>query len=670
MIQSRNPVFQAERTYLRQFRLLRWKYWPYHLLFVLGLFSALLPFWFYITIDYTRLLAALTISIFSVHFIISLRTLVIAARSITHNWEATIASGADAQQIVRGKWWATVHYVWRWHLFAALLKIGLGLAVAQHVYDGAYHDIYSDLFALLDYPNLGFIHESDVQPALYQFAIVLVVALILGLLQALLLPALGMLCGLIARRHVAPAFIAITVYLLLQGFVFALAVDCNQSTYYAKMYNTANYLSTSYRLLKVSGALTIGDGGTLVLADLLRPIQHHIHLLRCSGSVALGILLHLVGLLLFLWAARILAVRMGAPAPVPVIPRLKACFVRWTHTPIIRFQMQLFRQNQREHPWLRIGLLALLVLALAVAWIPRWQLIDCTRGGTLRIIIGAAYAAHFVVVLQTLFFAIHTLHRENQAESWDVLVLTGISARQLVFGKWWAVLRITWPYHAFTAIIKLGLVWGLVQYLYSLDITPPYTSTERFFAYISGHFASAGNCNYPYRGPVTYLLDQSYLRSFRIGAILIGFSFLEAALSAAIGILSAVTIRKHTLFRLGTALFLRLTPILLAFVFLYSYTTLKAPPSYNGYAQYWADTKNRHTNDLIDTLQVAASTQMDGGIAALNLTNTYSYARNRQYAALFLGALSYVALIVGALWAAERITIRRGMLAHRHSHPQ
>lgn len=64
-----------------------------------------------------------------IHFRTQLRTLAFAANSISREkrggtWDILLLTPVNAHQIVRGKWWATMHHVWRSYLLLALLRAG------------------------------------------------------------------------------------------------------------------------------------------------------------------------------------------------------------------------------------------------------------------------------------------------------------------------------------------------------------------------------------------------------------------------------------------------------------------------------------------------------------------------------------------------------------------
>ena len=65
-------------------------------------------------------------------------------------------------------------------------------------------------------------------------------------------------------------------------------------------------------------------------------------------------------------------------------------------------------------------------------------------------------ALYVVVTLVTLALAASSISREQAAHTWDHLLLTNMTARQIVQGKWWATLRALWGDHLMVLISAPG----------------------------------------------------------------------------------------------------------------------------------------------------------------------------------------------------------------------
>lgn len=84
-------------------------------------------------------------------------------------------------------------------------------------------------------------------------------------------------------------------------------------------------------------------------------------------------------------------------------------------------------------------------------------------------------ALYIVVTLVTLALAASSIRREQRAGTWDSLLLTNMSARQIVQGKWWATLRALWGDHVLVLVLRLGFV----AYLHLLSANPAVSQPVR-----------------------------------------------------------------------------------------------------------------------------------------------------------------------------------------------
>jgi hypothetical protein len=72
-------------------------------------------------------------------------------------------------------------------------------------------------------------------------------------------------------------------------------------------------------------------------------------------------------------------------------------------------------------------------------------------------------ALYMVVILVALALASNSITREKASNTWDMLLLTDVTARQIIRGKWWASLRALWGDHSMLLLLRLGLVGWLVS---------------------------------------------------------------------------------------------------------------------------------------------------------------------------------------------------------------
>jgi hypothetical protein len=98
---------------------------------------------------------------------------------------------------------------------------------------------------------------------------------------------------------------------------------------------------------------------------------------------------------------------------------------------------------------------------------------------------------HFRTQLRTLAFASNTISREKRGGTWDILLLTPISAHQIVRGKWWATVRHVWREYLLLALLRAGsILWVTLEagrYIiysyptYRIEIRPHYYEPHPLF---------------------------------------------------------------------------------------------------------------------------------------------------------------------------------------------
>ncbi len=128
-------------------------------------------------------------------------------------------------------------------------------------------------------------------------------------------------------------------------------------------------------------------------------------------------------------------------------------------------------------------------------------------------------AMYAVVTLVTLGLSSSSIRREKDHHTWDNLRLTDVGAGRIVLGKWWASLKALNGDHGMVTVIRVGFV---AFYLGSL--APMIDTLE--------------NLTSP---NVTFVRSADYLAYFPLLLVLtLIYSFLDAGLTAALGILAAV----------------------------------------------------------------------------------------------------------------------------------
>ncbi|MBZ0299177.1 MAG: hypothetical protein K8J31_05535, partial [Anaerolineae bacterium] len=137
----------------------------------------------------------------------------------------------------------------------------------------------------------------------------------------------------------------------------------------------------------------------------------------------------------------------------------------------LRHQRHIIRTSRSGWFWIVLAMLmvvpalltAVVIVAAAFLGIdleavftpPPWNTLAEVGVSSLMIV---HFALYIVVTLVTLALAGSSISREQESRTWESLLLTEMSARQIVQGKWWATLRALWGDHLMVLIVRLGFV--------------------------------------------------------------------------------------------------------------------------------------------------------------------------------------------------------------------
>lgn len=144
-------------------------------------------------------------------------------------------------------------------------------------------------------------------------------------------------------------------------------------------------------------------------------------------------------------------------------------FLRTLNTnPVAQSELAYLRAHTRGllH-WRYASLHLLFIMATFAALMPLWLYINIGYTRLLASIGVLVFAVQLVVCLRTALIAAHTLSREFPPVRWSALASSEYNARQIVLGKWWAAVRVTWRPHLFLAVLRAGLALGIAQHEYS-----------------------------------------------------------------------------------------------------------------------------------------------------------------------------------------------------------
>ncbi|MBA3869758.1 MAG: hypothetical protein H0X30_11480 [Anaerolineae bacterium] len=112
---------------------------------------------------------------------------------------------------------------------------------------------------------------------------------------------------------------------------------------------------------------------------------------------------------------------------------------------------------------------------------------------------------HFYLMFQTLSITARSISREKEEQTWDLVVLTGINARQIVRSKWWATLQHQFPAYSLLALLHVGMIaavvinpltWASSRLLqnYQIEIKLPHPVTLLYVALMAFGFAVVNLC--------------------------------------------------------------------------------------------------------------------------------------------------------------------------------
>jgi len=76
-----------------------------------------------------------------------------------------------------------------------------------------------------------------------------------------------------------------------------------------------------------------------------------------------------------------------------------------------------------------------------------------------------AILMHFGLLTRTTILSSNSISRERQQQSWELLILTGVDAKDIVLGKWVATIRSLWPAFLRLGILRACMIVFLGSYL-------------------------------------------------------------------------------------------------------------------------------------------------------------------------------------------------------------
>lgn len=254
------------------------------------------------------------------------------------------------------------------------------------------------------------------------------------------------------------------------------------------------------------------------------------------------------------------------------------------------------------------------------------------------VLVPATTMIHVLLLYRTNAVAVNAIAREKSDNAWEMLILTGVNARQIVLGKWWATVRYVLRDYWLLAGLRVGLViWlglGITRTGYLLPPPLPFEVGRHQFD----------------PNPVAILLSTASILLLTIASpfVTASFGLLSGLLSWRIGVFLGLGLRSIGIIFIGIGFM----------IISGQYISQYAPNSYD--TQYWG-TPEWITGSAIG---IAGSGIITNGLTLSSLMVQDDFAQHGFFVFGFYGAIlvlfTYVVLIWIVLQLAERVAIKQG----------
>lgn len=249
---------------------------------------------------------------------------------------------------------------------------------------------------------------------------------------------------------------------------------------------------------------------------------------------------------------------------------------------------------------------------------------------------------HFYLMFQTIALTANSITREKEAQTWELVVLTGINARQIVRGKWWATVQ-----RQFSRYLLLGVMRAGATAAVGISVTAS-------FYYASN--TNNGTLQLPHAVTVLISVVLSIL-----------FTIANLGFSAACGVMGSAVSKRSSL------------AILRGFVLQIVITVVPALFLSVIFLPYLSTAQPTFINSAIQAIIWGMASVVDNGFNLLSFPLYVSYKSYaiRPHAAVLpvsfdwiaaaiLALILYGLLIWFALWRAERRAVRALASEYRH----
>lgn len=245
------------------------------------------------------------------------------------------------------------------------------------------------------------------------------------------------------------------------------------------------------------------------------------------------------------------------------------------------------------------------------------------------------WVVHALVVSRTIAAAANAVSREHDGKTWDILVMTGIHARQILIGKWLGVLRQVAPW-----MLGLGMLRLMMIPVFMLSLL-------NRFAWWTTRSGGYGNAGPLYEAPFVSWSAGGPLLAVGMTIVL---TALEVMACAALGLATSAITRRGWL-AMTMAFMLRFAPV----VIFAAFTRYEV-----GNAPSWR------------ILRFSPLAIGDGGTSplyqlSLPITTWTTTAHQNALPGLLGATLLLVAILALSLWVAYGSIRRSGALEHQPS---
>jgi hypothetical protein len=222
-------------------------------------------------------------------------------------------------------------------------------------------------------------------------------------------------------------------------------------------------------------------------------------------------------------------------------------------------EWQEMKHQERSIPaaMRRYWWLAPLMLALAVGGVASMlrQVTAPTRETALYVI----WIVHALAVARALAAGANAISREHVGLTWDTLVMTGVSARWILFGKWLGVLR-----HAAPGMLLLATVRLAMLPVFMLALVNRYAWRYTYGGYGNGSYNLSGGAYYS----ASTFIDWVPWAAMLAVTLTVALTLLELLACTALGLATSAVLRRGWL-ALVAAFCIRFAPVVFFAAFTY-----------------------------------------------------------------------------------------------------